>query len=108
MNWLMGLGGGGAGQKAPSPLIATSGKWLATCVGIYAAVFWTVDAWMLLEGTIVDAIQARYEGNTVVFLYWLLKLGAYPLMFFSVRMGLGIAFVSLVMWIMMRFVGGRR
>jgi flagellar biogenesis protein FliO len=29
-------------------------------------------------------------------------------MFFAVRMGLGIAFVSLVMWIMMRFVGGRR
>lgn len=107
MNWLMGLGGG-TGQKAPNPLITTSGKWLATCIGIYAAVFWTVDAWMLLEEPIVDAIQSRYERNAAVFLYWLLKIGAYPLMFFAVRMGLGIVFISLVMWIMMRFVGGRR
>lgn len=108
MNWLMGLGGGGAGQKAPSPLIATSGKWFATCIGFYAAVFWTVDAWILLEQPIVDAIQSRYEGNAAFFLYWLLRIGAYPLMFFAVRMGLGIAFVSLVMWIMMCFVGRRR
>ncbi|MEL6416235.1 MAG: hypothetical protein AAFQ15_14955 [Pseudomonadota bacterium] len=104
MNWLMGFGGGG-GQKPPNPLIATSGKWLSTCVGIYAAIFWTPDAWMVWEDTIIRAIQARYDGNLAVAIYWLLKLAAYPLMFFAVRMVLGIAFVSLVMWIMMRTFG---
>ena len=107
MNWLMGLCGGGGG-KAPKPLIATSGKWLATFVGIYAAIFWTPDAWAAWENTILRAIHARYDGGIAAFVYWLLKLGAYPLVFFAVRMGLGIAFVSLVMWIINRFFGGQR
>lgn len=107
MSWLFGLGGGG-GQKPPNPLIASSGKWLATCVGIYAAIFWTPDVWVAWEDTIIGAIRERYDENATVFFYWLLKLGAYPLMFFAVRMGLGIAFMSLVMWIMMRFFGSKR
>ncbi|MGJ8530138.1 hypothetical protein [Maritalea sp.] len=107
MSWLMGLGGGG-GQKAPNPLIAGSGKWLATCVGAYATLFWTPDLWAALDITIQQAILARYEGNAATLVYWLLKIAAYPLMFFTVRMGLGIAFVSLTMWVMMRFFGGRR
>ena len=108
MNWLMGLGGGGAGGNAPSPLIATSGKWLATCVGVYATIFWTPDVWMTFEAMILNAIYVRYDGSTAAIVYWLLKLGAFPLMFFAVRMGLGVAFVSFVMWIMMRFFGGKR
>lgn len=107
MNWLMGLGGG-SGGKGPNPLIAGSGKWLATCVGIYAAIFWTPDAWVAWENAILHAIHARYDGGSAAFVYWLLKLGAYPLVFFAVRMGLGIAFVSLVMWIINRFFGGQR
>ncbi|MDX8353970.1 hypothetical protein [Cognatiyoonia sp. IB215182] len=103
MNWLMGIGGGG--QRPPNPLIASSGKWLATCVGIYAAIFWTPDAWGAWEDTITTAILARYDGNAASFVYWLLKIAAYPLMFFAVRMGLGIAFVSLVIWIMTNVFG---
>lgn len=106
MTWLMGLGGGG--QKAPSPLIATSGKWLATFIGAYAAIFWTPNVWVLWEDTIIRAILARYEGNLAAVVYWLLKIGAYPLMFFGVRMGLGIAFVSLVMWLMTKVFGRRQ
>ena len=106
MNWLMGMGGGGG--NAPNPLIATSGKWLATCVAVYGTIFWTPDLWMALEGSILRAIHARYDGGAAAFVYWLLKIGAFPLMFFAVRMGLGIAFVSLVMWIMMRFFGSKR
>lgn len=98
MNWLMGAGGGGG--RPPNPLIATSGKWLATCVAVYATMFWTPDAWTVWEPTILRAILARYEGSGAVFVYWVLKIGAYPLMFFAVRMGLGIAFISLVLWIM--------
>ncbi|MEM9238472.1 MAG: hypothetical protein AAGB07_00725 [Pseudomonadota bacterium] len=98
MNWLMGMGGGGG--RPPNPLIATSGKWLSTCVGIYAAVFWTPDAWVAWEQDIILALRARYEDGAVAVFYWLLKIGAYPAMFFGVRMVLGIAFISLVMWVM--------
>lgn len=107
MNWLFGATGGGNGAPAPNPLIATSGKWLSTCVGIYAAVFWTVDVWTLLEPQILDAIYARYEGSAATFIYWLLKIAAYPLMFFAVRMGLGLVFISLVTWIIFRLFGKR-
>ena len=106
MNWLMGMGGGG--QKAPNPLIATSGKWLSTCAGVYAAIFWTPDAWVAWEDTIVEAILARYQDGGAFFVYWLLKIAAYPAMFFAVRMGLGIAFLSLVMWIMTKVFGRQR
>lgn len=104
MNWMMGLGGGG-GNRAPNPLIASSGKWLSTCVGVYAAIFWTPDVWSAWEDVIVAAILARYEGGAASFVYWLVKIAAYPLMFFAVRMGLGIAFISLVMWIMTKVFG---
>lgn len=107
MNWLMGFGGGG-GQKPPNPLIATSGRWLSTCIGVYAAIFWTPDAWTAWEDAIVYAILARYQNGAAAFIYWVLKIAAYPLMFFAVRMGLGIAFISLVMWVMTSLLGQKR
>ncbi len=106
MNWLFGAAGGGGSQ--PNPLIATSGKWLSTCVGIYAAVFWTVDLWNFFEPLLLDAIYARYDGAGAAFVYWLLKVAAYPLMFFAVRMALGLAFVSLATWVIFHLFGVRR
>lgn len=105
MNWLFGAGGGGGTQ--PNPLIAASGKWLSTFVAIYAAVFWTVDVWNAFEPQILEAIHARYDGAGAAFVYWLLKIAAYPLMFFAVRMGLGLAFVSLVTWAVFKLFGAR-
>lgn len=107
MNWLLGATGGGNGGSAPNPLIATSGKWLSTCVGLYAAVFWTVDIWTFLEPQILEAIDTRYEGSVAAFIYWLLRIAAYPLVFFAVRMGLGLAFVSLATWIIFKLFGKR-
>jgi hypothetical protein len=111
MSLMMGMGGGGGG-KPPSPLIAGSGKWLSTFVGLYAAVFLTVDVWAFFEPRILDMIYARYEGGLANALYWVLRLAAYPAMFFAVKMGVGIVFVSAVMWIMSRLFGqaggGRR
>ncbi|MEM7729678.1 MAG: hypothetical protein AAF311_10440 [Pseudomonadota bacterium] len=100
MNWLFGMGGNGGGQRPPNALIATSGKWLASCVGLYAAVFWTPDVWAVWDDDIAGAILARYEGMLAVALFWLLKLAAYPLMFFAVRLILGVVFVTLVMGVM--------
>lgn len=105
MNWLMGMGGAG---RAPNPLIATSGKWLATCVAVYATIFWTPDVWDAWETTILRAVHDRYDGTIATVISWLLMLGAYPLMFFAVRMGLGVVFVSIVMGVMMKLFGGRR
>lgn len=104
MSFMMGMGSGGGG-KPPSPLIAGSGKWLSTCVGLYAAVFWTVDVWALLEPGMLDMIYARYDGTWAQLIYWGLWLAAYPAMFFAVKMILGITFVSLTMWILTRVFG---
>lgn len=106
MNWLFGAGGGGG--KAPSPLIAASGRHLTTCIGIYAATFWTPDVWGAWEDTLIDAILARYEGTAAALIYWLLKIAAYPLMFFAVKMGLGISFLSFVVGVMTKLFGGQR
>ncbi len=108
MSWLMGFGGGSGGGKPPSPLIASSGKWLATCIGVYAAIFWTPDLWNAFEGQIIDAIYKRYEHEAALIIYWLLYLAAYPLMFFAVKMGLGLAFVSLAMGVLTNLFRGRR
>ena len=107
MSWMMGLGGNGGGGKPPSPLIAGSGKWLSTFVGLYAAVFWTVDVWAFFEPRILDMIYARYDDGWADAIYWVLWLAAYPAMFFAAKMALGIAFISLVMWIMTRLFGNR-
>ncbi|MEM1427943.1 MAG: hypothetical protein AAGG09_00645 [Pseudomonadota bacterium] len=100
MSWLFGLGGNGGGPRPQNPLIATSGKWLARCVGLYAAIFWTPDVWTIWEDDIAEAIVARYDGTAAFALFWLLKLAAYPLVFFAVSLGLGVAFVALVMGVM--------
>jgi hypothetical protein len=81
---------------------------VATCLGVFAAFCWTPDAWTAWEETIVEAILARYEDGAAFFVYWLLKIGSYPLMFFAVRLGLGIAFISLVMWLMTSLFGRKR
>lgn len=108
MSWMMGLGGNGGGGKPPNPLIAGSGKWLATCIGVYAAIFWTPDLWGALDGKIQTAIWARYDDLAAEAIYWLLYVATYPLMFFAVRMGLGIAFVSLATWIVINLIGRKR
>lgn len=102
MSLFFGAASGGGGGRPSNPLIATSGKWLSICVGLYAAVFWTVDVWTFFEPQILDAIHARYDGGGATFIYWLLRIAAYPLMFFAVQMSLGITFVSLVTWIVFR------
>lgn len=107
MNWLFGAGPS-QGSQNPNPLIAASGKWLATCIAIYAAIFWTPDLWAACEEGILKAIYARYDGMSAAFVYWLLKIAAYPLMFFAVRMGLGVAFVGLTMVVMVYAFGAKR
>lgn len=107
MSLFFGAAGGGGGGSQPNRLIATSGKWLSICVGLYAAVFWTVDIWTFLEPQILEAIYTRYEGSVAAFIYWLLRVAAYPLVFFAVQMSLGITFVSLVTWIVFRVFGKR-
>ncbi len=108
MSWMMGLGGNGGGGKTPSPVIAGSGKWLATCIGVYAAIFWTPDLWNVFEDQIHAAIWARYDDMPATVIFWLLYFAAYPLMFFAVRMGLGLAFVSIAMGVLTKLFGGRR
>ena len=81
---------------------------MATCIGVYAAIFWTPDVWNAWEEVIVRAILARYEGTAATLIYWLLKVAAYPLMFFAVKMGLGIGFLSLVVGMTTKLFGGKR
>lgn len=108
MSWLLGMGSGGSGRKPPNQMIATSGRWLATCIAGFATVFWTPDVWMYLDDSIFNALRVRYDETVTVFVYWSLWLASYPLMYFSVRMGLGLAFVTLVMGALTRMFGGRK
>lgn len=109
MKWMMGaLGGGNQGAAQPNPLIATSGKWLATVIALFSTIFWTPDWWMFAESWIVDAIYARYSGMSAKTVYWALKIVAYPLTFFGTRMLLGLVFVSLVLGVTLKLFGGRR
>ncbi len=108
MNVFGGFLGGGGGGKPPNPLIATSGKWLSICVGLYCAAFFTVDLWEAAEPRILDMIYERYEGNMAWIVYWLLRLAAYPMVFFAVKFGLGLAFVSIVTWIVAKVTSFRR
>ena len=101
-------GGGGPGGPQPNPLIATSGKWFANVVGLWAAIFLTPDLWTMTEGMIWAAISARYDGLWAEAVYWLLKIAAYPLTFFGVRLSIGLAFVSAAMWLLLHVFGGRR
>lgn len=107
MNWLFGAMGGRNAQP-PNPLVASSGKWLTTCLGIYTALFWTPDAWAVNEPWIIDAILARYQDGWATFVYWVLRIAAYPLMFFATKLTLGVAFVSIVLFISLHLFSGRR
>ncbi|MEP2640810.1 hypothetical protein, partial [Roseobacter sp.] len=53
-------------------------------------------------------ILARYDGTAAALIYWLRKIAAYPLMFFAVKMGLGISFLSFVVGVMTKLFAGRR
>lgn len=103
-----GGGSGGGGGKPPNPLIAASGRWLATCIAVYATIFWTPDVWEHLEPSLSRAIAARYDGFGANLVYWLLKIAAYPLMYFGVRMGLALAFMGLAMGVMLKLFAGHR
>lgn len=107
MNWLFGAMGG-RNAPPPNPLIASSGKWLTTCVGVYAAIFWTPDAWAAWEPSIIAAIQDRYRDGWAMMVYWVLRIAAYPLMFFATKLTLGVSFVSIVLFISLKLFGGRR
>ncbi|WP_461429335.1 hypothetical protein [Gymnodinialimonas sp.] len=81
---------------------------MSAFVGFYAAVFWTPDVWAALEPSIIDAILARYQDGWATLIYWLLRIAAYPLMFFTTMLVLGVAFVSIVLFVMLKLFGGRR
>lgn len=97
--------GGGSPHK---PLIHASGKWLAVVIAVFATVFVTPDLWQAVEPLIIESILARYSGGLAEAIYWVLRLAAYPLVFFGALMALGVIFVSLVMGVMMKLFGGRR
>ncbi|MEM8591773.1 MAG: hypothetical protein AAGF13_04525 [Pseudomonadota bacterium] len=40
--------------------------------------------------------------------YWVLRIAAYPLMFFATKLILGVSFVSIVLFISLKLFGGRR
>ena len=102
---MSGPNGGGQGGNR---LIQSAGKWLAYVIAAVTAVFATPDLWVAWEPMIIQNIYARYNGGLAESIYWGLRLAAYPLVFLTVSMTLGVIFVSRVMGIMMKLFGGRR
>ncbi len=102
---MSGPSGGGQGGNR---LIQSAGKWLAYVIAAVTAVFATPDLWTAWEPMIVQNIYTRYNGGLAETIYWGLRFAAYPLVFFTVSMTLGVVFVSLVLGIMLKLFGEHR
>lgn len=95
MNWMLGMGPGrSGGSQGDSRVLTTSGRWLATIISAFAMILLTPDLWSMTEDWAAGMISRRYSGFWAQAMFWAMKLGAYPLVFFATRMGIGLFFTS--------------
>ena len=103
-----GFGFGGGGAQRDNRVLTTSGKWLATVIAFFAMIILTPDLWDLLGDWITALIGARYDGVWADIMFWALKLGAYPMVYFSTRMLVGLIFMGTALCAALRLAGSGR
>lgn len=92
-------------REANRNLFMDSSRGFATVVALIATLFLVPLAWQYVEEPCAQMLTALYgNGTLTTVLFWAVKLGAYALCFYALRMSLVTAFVSLAFGAAMRFV----
>lgn len=102
------FGGFGGGAAQDSRVLTTSGRWLATVIAGFAAILLTLDLWSWVEDAAASAVSRRYSGAWADVMFWALKLGVYPLVYFSTRMGIGLVFMGTALGAALKLAGRGR
>lgn len=97
MSWMLGAGGGRGGGGGDGRLLPTSAKWFAIIIAAISSILFSVDVWTLVEDDAAIWIAARYDGIWAVAVFWALKLGTYPLVFFAVRLLMALLYLGLTL-----------
>lgn len=109
MSWMMGVGrGGGGAGGGDGRLLPSSAKWFAIIVAVIVSILFTPDIWSLVERPAAGWVGERYSGFWAKAMFWALKLGAYPLVFFGVRLLIALAYLGLSIGAAFRLFGGDR
>lgn len=108
MRGLFGGFGFGGGAPKDDRVLTTSGKWLATVIAAFAMIILTPDLWGWAKDWITGVIHARYSGVWAEIMFWTLKLGVYPLVYFATRMGIGLVFMGTALGAALKLAGRGR
>lgn len=98
------FGGAGGGQRPPSSLFIRSMDGFATCAAAVATVFLVPVLWDGVEALVARELVRLHGEDMAILFFWAIKLGAYPLMFFAIRMSLATTYAALALTVAMRFL----
>lgn len=104
MKLLGALFGSSGGRSQPSSLFTRSMDGFATMAALIATVFAVPVLWAMVEDWAARELLRLYGESLAVIFFWALKLGAYPLVFFAIRMSLATTYAALALSLAMRFL----
>lgn len=96
--------GNTSGQSGQTSLFTRSMDGFATMAALGATVFAVPVAWEMVEEWVARELLRLYGDAMAVLMFWALKLGAYPLVFFAIRMSLATTYAALAISVAMRFL----
>ncbi|MGD1923190.1 MAG: hypothetical protein ACFB03_03235 [Paracoccaceae bacterium] len=95
---------GSGGQAPQTSLFTRSVNGFATCTALVLTLFVVPVLWGGLESWVARELVRLYGDDIAIIAFWALKLGAYPLAFFAIRMGLASLYMALALNIAKRFL----
>lgn len=86
-------------------LFMDSAEGFATILAIGATVFLVPAIWKFIAADCYALLRSLYgSGGLAELLFWMIKLGAYPLAFYAIRMSLVTTFMSFAFAAAMRLI----
>ncbi|MGD1922804.1 MAG: hypothetical protein ACFB03_01255 [Paracoccaceae bacterium] len=98
------FGSSGGGDGEPRSLFVRSVDGFATMAALAATVFAVPVLWFGIESWVARELVRLYGDDMAIIMFWALKLGAYPLVFFAIRMSLATTYAALAISVAMRFL----
>ena len=96
---------GTTGSQVPqTSLFTRSVDGFATMAALAATIFAVPVAWVMVEDWAARELFRLYGEPMAIVMFWALKLGAYPLVFFAIRMSLATTYAALALSVAMRFL----